>query len=238
MIDPTPLAVTLAKLSPGIRARINADAEPADYDAQERAQAAIAAQEECTNRFPNRFKLADILQTTATAGVKAWADEYRADPDSARSLLLLGTTGTGKTHAGYAAVRHAVTEPQRNRAGTWRVPSWRALTQADLIASLRPRGARDHDAEAILATYVKVDLLFIDDLGAMKSSEHVEEVTYRLLNARYEAMKPCIVTSNIPVAELKVAIGDRIASRLAQDCVRVEFEGPDRRRARQLVTAA
>jgi DNA replication protein DnaC len=58
----------------------------------------------------------------------------------------------------------------------------------------------------------------------------VEEITYRLINGRYEAMRPSIFVSNLPTEDFKSAVGDRIASRLAETCVRVALTGPDRRR--------
>jgi DNA replication protein DnaC len=106
--------------------------------------------------------------------------------------------------------------------------SWQAHTFADLLARLRPRTGVDTEAE--LERYRKLDLLLIDDLAAGKSSEWVEEATYRIINGRYEAMRPTIYTSNLPLDQLRDAIGDRIASRLAETCTRVVMEGPDRRR--------
>ena len=82
----------------------------------------------------------------------------------------------------------------------------------------------------MLERYIGLELLFIDDLGAAKATEFVEEATYRLINTRYNDMRPSIFTSNLALSELKDAIGDRIASRLAETCTRIVLDGPDRRR--------
>lgn len=180
----------------------------------QRRSADAAAQ--CDTRFPARFRDARV-DHWAVAG---WVEAYTADPTGAPSLLLLGPTGTGKTHQAYAAVRAAVTA----RPGTWQ-----AGTAADLFAALRPRPGVDSEAE--LDRCRSAGLLLIDDLGLAKASEWTEEITYRLLNGRYEQMRPTVITTNLALAEFKVALGDRIASRLAETCTRVLLDGVDRRRS-------
>ncbi|GGZ55723.1 hypothetical protein GCM10010371_14020 [Streptomyces subrutilus] len=44
-------------------------------------------------------------------------------------------------------------------------------------------------------------------------------------------MLPTLITTNLPIAELRNAVGDRVASRLAEMTTRVILTGPDRRRA-------
>ncbi|WP_042419725.1 ATP-binding protein [Streptacidiphilus anmyonensis] len=138
------------------------------------------------------------------------------------SLLMAGVVGAGKTHQAYGAVRRLVQSGVGVR--------WRATTAADLYADLRPRAGVDSERE--LAAVSRVPLLIIDDLGAAKSSEWVEEVTYRLVNRRYNHMLPTLVTTNLAIKDLRAYLGDRITSRLAQMTTRVEFEPVDRRRLR------
>lgn len=188
---------------------------------QDRERIAKEGEDRCWKEFPLRYSEAD----TDRPDVIAWAERF---DDDAPSLLLLGPTGTGKTYQAYAALRRIACTPILARVG-YRAPSWRAMTYADFCASLRPRGS-GYDPEATLERYINLDMVMIDDLGAAKVSEFAEEATYRLINGRYNAMKPAIYTSNLALPELKAAIGDRIASRLAEDCVRVVLDGPDRRR--------
>ncbi|MFD8783772.1 ATP-binding protein [Kitasatospora sp. NPDC059599] len=136
------------------------------------------------------------------------------------SLLMAGVVGSGKTHEAYGAVRALV------RAGIG--VRWRATTAADLYAELRP--GSDTDAERVLTAYSRVPLLILDDLGAAKSSEFVEEQTYRLINRRYNHMLPTLITTNLPIKDLRTCLGDRVTSRLAQMTTRVSFEPVDRRR--------
>lgn len=155
--------------------------------------------------------------------VVRWARAYIADRSRAGSLLLLGPAGTGKTHQAYGAIRLI--------AESGRPPiAWRAVSAVDLYAALRPRGGVD--SEAVFEQYAGLDLLLLDDLGAAKDSAFTEDVTYRLVNHRYERGLPLLVTTNLRAGEVKKAVGDRTASRLAAMCTQIELNGDDRRRAR------
>jgi DNA replication protein DnaC len=105
---------------------------------------------------------------------------------------------------------------------------WEATTAADLYAAQRPQ--QGGDPEQQLWRLARSPLLLLDDLGAAKQSPWTEELTYRLVNHRYNQLLPTLVTTNLPVAELRDAVGDRVASRLAEMTERVILTGHDRRR--------
>lgn len=146
-----------------------------------------------------------------------------------RSLLLWGTTGAGKTHQAYAAIRALTAAGCGVR--------WHATTAADLYGEMRARGGAD--PEYLLRRIVRIPLLLLDDLGAAKSSEWNEEITFRLLNWRAQNQLPTIVTSNLPPVRmpgmvsgqpvLRDKVGDRVLSRLSGMCTPVHLGGPDRR---------
>lgn len=193
--------------------------EEADFIRQHFQQAAAELRQKCItyyeSKVPRRYAGARP-NTLATA----WAQAVVTNPEDTRSLLVVGPTGTGKTHYAYAVLR-AIAE-------TGTTTGWAAYTAADLYAQLRPRTGRD--SEATFEKIADTDVLFIDDLAAAKLSEWTEEVTYRLINHRYEQCKPGIFTSNVPPAQLRDALGERIASRLTEMCERVPLKGDDRRK--------
>lgn len=166
------------------------------------------------NHVPRRY--ANVAPGDAAT---AWARAAATNPHTTRSLLVIGPTGTGKTHYAYSVLR-ALAE---TGAG-----NWTATTAADLYAQLRPRTGRDSEAE--FERFTKISALFVDDLGAAKLTEWTEEVTYRLINHRYEQCLPGIYTSNVPPAQLRGVLGERIASRLVEMCERVVLKGDDRRK--------
>ncbi|MEU6029708.1 ATP-binding protein [Streptomyces tauricus] len=188
----------------------------------------VSALELADRRIPARYRgaLADHPQITAWAAQIARAG--RPGPAGAPgiseggSLLIVGPTGTGKTHQAYGAIRTLLHRGVRLR--------WEATTSADLHARLRPSSRTGHDSERELQALARCPLLLLDDLGAAKASEWTEELTYRLINHRYEHLLPTLITTNLPTAELRTTLGDRVASRLAEMTERVILTGPDRRR--------
>lgn len=176
-----------------------------------------------TTATPPRYRRADAT----LPDVAAWADRVADDPETAGSLLLTGTTGTGKTYEAYGALRRiAAAGPS-----TYEVI---ATTAADMYGLLRPKGS-DRGMEEELRRLCHVPLLLLDDLGSAKGSEWTEEVTYRLINVRYNACRPSIYTSNLPARsttgpDLTAALGERIVSRLSEDTHIVAMTGHDRRR--------
>lgn len=173
-----------------------------------------------------RAALADHKQVVNWVGTVANTARQRAGHDqvpsvtTGPSLLLLGKTGTGKTHQAYGAVRLL--------SGCGVRTSWVVTTGPDLYAALRPR--HGIDAETEFRKYRDARLLFVDDLGAAKPSEFTEEINFRLINHRYENELPTLMTSNVETKHMRDRLGDRVTSRLAEMCERVVIEGRDRRR--------
>lgn len=175
------------------------------------------------NATPYRYQEATATHPTAIA----WADRAANDLRSAGLLLLTGPVGTGKTHQAYGALRRiAEAAPARYELV--------ATTAPDLYGRLRP-GGTENGTEHELKRLAKAQILLIDDLGTEKLSEFTEEMTYRILNERYNNCRPLIITSNYPARsangeDLTARLGDRIGSRLAQMTTVVAMEGPDLRR--------
>ncbi|WP_304452867.1 ATP-binding protein [Nocardiopsis sp. YSL2] len=160
--------------------------------------------------------------TTDHPGVLAWADQVAASPTTAPSLLLWGNTGTGKTHAAYAAIRRiALSGPHRF--------GFIGSTFPDLFAALRPGAGDGLERERRMRRIMTIPLLLLDDLGTASDSVWTEEITYRIVNHRDTHMLPTVFTSNIPPGGLAQVCDDRIASRLLGMTVRYHFDGPDRR---------
>ncbi|GAB3372493.1 ATP-binding protein [Amycolatopsis echigonensis] len=136
------------------------------------------------------------------------------------SLAILGSVGTGKTHQAYGAVRELATSGAQLR--------WEFVTAADLYAQLRPSSGVH--GEAAYRRYAHAPLLVLDDVGAAKSSEWVEEINYRIINHRYENRLATVITTNLAPRDLTAGLGERVASRIVEMCSRVVLEGPDRRR--------
>ena len=188
------------------------------YHHNQRVSAALAKLSRTT---PPRYTNAVATDPT----VIEWADTVAAAPQTAPSLMLWGTPGTGKTHQAYGALRRiAETGPLRFGAI--------ATTWPDLYAALRPGAGAEDERERAIRRVLTTPLLLLDDLGTAKTSTWTEEITYRIINHRYNRLLPIIITSNEPPAALPDLVGDRITSRLIEMTTRVEMNGADRRLAR------
>ncbi|MFF8467937.1 ATP-binding protein [Streptomyces griseus] len=193
-----------------------------EYHRRRRAEWNLKRWETAT---PPRYRRSDATHPD----VQQWADDVAADPDTAGSLLLTGTTGTGKTYQAYGALHRIAA------AGSTHPYEIRATTAADMYGLLRPKGS-ERGTEEELKRLVRVPLLVLDDLGSAKASEWTEEITYRLINERYNACRPTLYTSNLPARaadgapDLTSALGERIVSRLSEDTRVVAMTGTDRRR--------
>lgn len=198
-----------------------------DYHRQNRIDFALARWHNAT---PPRYQHAEATQPD----VKAWAAEVAANPRAARSLLITGTTGTGKTHQAYGALRLLAESGPRDF-------QMLAITAADMYGRLRPGGS-ERTAEDELKRLCEIPLLLLDDLGSAKASEWTEEITYRLINHRYNQCLTTVLTSNLPARaprdsqgrpvapDLGAVLGERIVSRLAEMTTVVPMTGDDRRR--------
>ena len=86
----------------------------------------------------------------------------------------------------------------------------------------------------VLAPVIKADLLVLDDLGAERTSEWVQETLGLVVNTRYNERRPTIFTSNLVDSpdstdprSFIYQLGARTRSRLAEMCDWVEMQGVD-----------
>lgn len=136
-------------------------------------------------------------------------------------LLLVGDPGTGKTHLAVAALRRLI---ERGHQGVF----WDYQHLLDCIrASYDPSsGASDREAyqEAL-----ECEVLLLDDLGAHRVTDWVEDTVTSIITYRCNHRKPLIATTNLPDTEMGVGgaaqattlidrIGMRARSRLFEMC--------------------
>ncbi len=78
------------------------------------------------------------------------------------------------------------------------------------------------------------ELLIIYDLGVERSSEYALENIFSVIDRRYQSRKPSIITTNLPLLQLKqeTKIGKkRIYDRILERCISVKIDGISRREA-------
>jgi DNA replication protein DnaC len=100
----------------------------------------------------------------------------------------------------------------------------------------------------VLEPVVEADVLLLDDLGAWKMTDWMNDTLFYILNSRYMTKKPTIITTNYQDVTREEAlaadplrrreflverIGQRLRSRLMEMCLVVRVQGGDHRQARQ-----
>lgn len=140
-----------------------------------------------------------------------------------KGLLLFGTVGTGKTF--YAA---CVANELINRGHPCLVTNFSRITNT-MIAT--------KEKQPYLDNLNKFQLLVLDDFAAERETEFMNEMIFNVIDSRYRAGLPMIVTTNLTADELKRPADirkQRIYSRLFEMCFAVEVTGRDRRRQKMI----
>ena len=77
------------------------------------------------------------------------------------------------------------------------------------------------------------DLVVFDEIGAKVATSFETEHLLSIINARVDAKKSNIYTSNLGPEELRKAVGDRMYSRIINTSTEIMFRGTDKRSMRQ-----
>lgn len=117
-------------------------------------------------------------------------------------LVYVGQSGCGKTHLAVAIAN----ERQRQRQPVI------FLVVPDLLDYLRSTFAPDSKVtyDRLFDEIRTTPLLILDDLGAQVSSPWAQEKLYQIINYRYNARLPTVITTNVHMEDLE----RRLASRL------------------------
>ena len=143
-----------------------------------------------------------------------YADEFDKALASGMSLLLVGKTGTGKTHIACGIAMHVMQRQQRTVLFTT------VLRAIRRIKDSWAKGAEESESQAI-ASMVEPDLLIIDEVGVQLGSDFEKTMLFDILNDRYEKRRPTILMSNLSDQGVIAYLGDRIIDRIREDGGRV-----------------
>ena len=167
------------------------------------------------------YKGEDAVLENMSANLAAAKSYVKNFAKKRSNLLLIGKTGTGKTHISTAIAREIISQ------GFDVVYDSAQNIVADFEADKFRSG---YGTEPRSEKYLECDLLIIDDLGTEFSSQFTVSCLYNLINTRANRVMATIISTNLSAEELARKYEDRIYSRLVGVGTRVlVFEGRDRR---------
>ena len=143
-------------------------------------------------------------------------DEFRKQ---GKGLLLFGTVGTGKTYAA-ACVANALID----KGYPVLVTNFARI--ANTVSGMFEGKQEYYDS------LNRFPLLVIDDLSAERKTEYMQEIVFNVIDSRYRAGLPLIITTNLTNEEIKrpsELAYQRTFSRLLEMCLPIKVEGVDKR---------
>lgn len=167
-----------------------------------------------------RFEADERRDPRISNAMRRYAEQWDEMKRQNIGLLLYGPVGTGKTFFAGCIANEVL---QRGKSVK--------MTSFDQIVNTM-QGMYSGRQE-YLDKLVSYSLLIIDDLGAERGSDYMLEQVYSVVNARYQVGLPLIVTTNIPIEEIKEPAElkyRRIYDRILERCHPVKVDGPSRRR--------
>jgi DNA replication protein DnaC len=195
------------------------------------ARIAGARTRSLAGRIPRRYRGVSFERPPVSDLARSAPDQIRSvrryvraieeNLTAGKGLWIQGDVGTGKTTLAML-VSKAALDAGRSVA-IYSLPR--------LLNLLRESMDSDRGMLDFMDRLTAVDLLHLDDLGAENSSDWVLEQLYSIVNARYEAERAIVATTNLMPDELSERLGARTVSRLVEICGDlIPLFGEDRRR--------
>lgn len=175
-----------------------------------------------TNMAHWTFENSDRTNPEVDEAMKEYVKNFKEFKRQGKGLLLYGTVGTGKTYYAACIANALIDEGHRVLMTNF----------AQLTNTIQGKFEGKQEFINSLNSY---SLLIIDDLGAERTTEYMQEMVFNIIDSRYRAGKPMIITTNLTLKEITKAqdIGrDRIYDRILERCHPIEVQTENKRVAK------
>ena len=165
------------------------------------------------------FEADDMKNEKISKFSKNYAKDFKKYLKEGKGILFFGDVGTGKTYFACAIANELI-----EKGYTCHVTNFARVVN---------RIASTFDKQAIIDSLNSYQILVIDDLAAERDTDYMNEIVWNVIDSRYRARKPIIITTNLTSGEMFNPVNvskKRVYSRLLEMCIPVEVRGEDRRK--------
>lgn len=193
------------------------EAKLAEHDRIERYKRSGVPERYWTESL-DTYQVTNKMQETAARAIGEFLREIKCG--AFRTLVLIGSAGTGKTHLACGAVREY---------------GGKFANAPDIVEEIRRAKSfsADQTEKQIIDSYSHKSLLVIDEIGRGIAATDEKYMLYQIINARYNTRKPTVLISNFTKADFLKYIGVAAADRLVESGDIVEMNGESYRKLRR-----
>lgn len=147
-------------------------------------------------------------QETAKRIIKEYASDIDSHLKTGKSMLLLGKSGTGKTHLSISVIRELAI---RNMTSKY-------ITAMQYIRMIRESWKSKTRIESdIIKNFGEYQLVVLDEVGVQCGTDNEANIISELIDERYKNVKPTIVITNETLETLKTFLNERTLDRLTDN---------------------
>jgi DNA replication protein DnaC len=165
-------------------------------------------------RIPKRYRGASFdrppvlgMPEPVVSEVRGYVRNLSLRLKEGRGMWLVGDVGTGKTTL--AMIVSAAALDAGHSVAIYSLPR--------LLNLIRDEIGTENSLLDLLDRLSEVDLLHIDDLGAQHTTPWRLEQLYSIVDARYQAGRPIVATTNLMPEELAKQMGRQIHTTVTED---------------------
>jgi len=151
-----------------------------------------------------------------------YAINFESNLKNGSSVILCGGVGTGKTHLACSVGTYIIKNLGKKAL---------FISAIDALTKIKETYSKKSETTEIEAinSFLDADLLILDEFGVQVGSETEKLILFRILNRRYEYMKPTILITNFTYQEIK-KFEERIYDRLKDNGTIINFNGKSYRK--------